>query len=171
MCAKHNISSSDHHWRVHLSKQHFQLFCLFVLFSLVVVFFSLDKALRPVPEKCTGSEGLRRFAPCEGCSKAWYLVGIDLIEAPTTSHFFCPVGARGLCNCVTTFRVSSSAAALSCTGLKYHAYYEVNTAKRSFIHVCLLIALFSILVFGCLESDDRSCRRLRHCSLVNSSIK
>ena len=42
---------------------------------------------------------------------------------------------------------------------------------RSFIHVCLLIALFSILVFGCLESDDRSCRRLRHCSLINSSIK
>ena len=45
------------------------LFCLFVLFSSVVVFFSLEKALRPVPEKCTGSEGLRRFAPCEGCSQ------------------------------------------------------------------------------------------------------
>ena len=43
-------------------------FCLF-FFSLVVVFFSLDNALRPVPEKCTGSEGLRRFAPCEGCSQ------------------------------------------------------------------------------------------------------
>ena len=43
--------------------------------------------------------------------------------------------------------------------------------KRSFIHVCLLIPLFSILVFGCLESDDCSCRRLQHCSLVNSSIK
>ena len=42
---------------------------LFVLFSLVVVFFSSDKALLPVPEKCTGSEGLRRFAPCEGCSQ------------------------------------------------------------------------------------------------------
>ena len=67
---------------------------------------------------------------------------------------------------MTAFRVSSSAAGLSCTGLKCHAYYEFNTAKRSFIHVCLLIALFSILVFGCLESDDRSCRRLRHCSLV-----
>ena len=82
-----------------------------------------------------------------------------------------PVGARGLCNCVTAFRVSSSAAGLSCTGLKCHAYYEVNTAKRSFIHVCLLIALFSILVFGCLESVDRSCPRLPHCLLVNSSIK
>ena len=43
--------------------------CLFVLFSSVVVFFSLEKALRPVPEKCTGSEGLRRFAHCEGCSQ------------------------------------------------------------------------------------------------------
>ena len=49
--------------------------------------------------------------------------------------------------------------------------YEFNTAKRSFIHVCLLIAFFSVLVFGSLESDDRSCRRLPHCSLVNSSIK
>ena len=50
----------------------FSCFFLFVLFSLVVVFFSLDKALLPVPEKCiecTGSEGLRRFAPCEGCSQ------------------------------------------------------------------------------------------------------
>ena len=26
--------------------------------------------------------------------------------------------------------------------------YEFNTAKRSFIHVCLLIALFSTLVFA-----------------------
>ena len=43
--------------------------CLFVLFSSVVVFFSLEKALRPVPEKCTGGEGLRRFAHCEGCSQ------------------------------------------------------------------------------------------------------
>lgn len=77
----------------------------------------------------------------------------------------------GLCNCVTAFPVSSSAAGLSCTGLKCHEYYECNTAKRSFIHVYLLIPLFSILVFGCLEADDRSCRRLRHCSLVNSSIK
>ena len=76
-----------------------------------------------------------------------------------------PVGARGLCNCVTAFRESSSAAGLSCTGLKCHAYYEFNTAKRSFIHVCLLIALFSILVFGCLESDDRSYRRL-HCGIA-----
>ena len=76
-----------------------------------------------------------------------------------------------LCNCVTTFPVSSSAARLSCTDLKCHAYYEFKTPKRSFIHVCLFIPLFSILVFGCLESDDRSCRRLRHCSLVNSSIK
>ena len=42
--------------------------------------------------------------------------------------------------------------------------------KRSFIHVCLLITLFSILVFGCLESDDRSCLRLRYCSLVNNSV-
>ena len=83
-----------------------------------------------------------------------------------------PVGAKDLSDCVTAFRMSSSAVGLSCTGLKCHAYcYEFNTAKRSFIHVCLLIALFSILVFGCLESDDRSCRRLRHCSLVNSSIK
>ena len=87
--------------------------------------------------------------------KEWYLVGIDLIEAPTTSHFFWPVGARGLCNCLTAFRVSSSAAGL----------------KRSFIHVCLLTALFSVLVFGCLESDDQSSRRLRHCSFVNSFIK
>ena len=93
--------------------------------------------------------------PVKVVPKEWYLVGIDLIEAPTTSHFFCPVGARGLCNCVTAFRVSSSAAGL----------------KRSFIHVCLLTALFSVLVFGCLESDDHSSRRLRHCSLVNSSIK
>ena len=48
---------------------------------------------------------------------------------------------------MTAFCVSSSPAGLSCTGLKCHAYYEFNTAKRSFIHVCLLIALFSILVF------------------------
>ena len=151
------------------------LFCLFVLFSSVVVFFSLEKALRPVPEKCTASEGLRRFAPCEGCSQGEVLGRNWFNRSPTTSQtatdFFSPVGARGLCNCVTAFRVSSSATGLSCTGLKCHAYYEFNTAKRSFIHVCLLIALFSILVFGCLESDDRSCRRLRHCSLVNSSIK
>ena len=26
------------------------------------------------------------FAPCEGCSRVWYSVGIDLIEAPTTSQ-------------------------------------------------------------------------------------
>ena len=45
---------------------------------------------------------------------------------------------------MTAFRVSSSAAGLSCTGLKCHAYYEVNTAKRSFIPVCLFIALFSV---------------------------
>ena len=72
VCAKHNIFSSDYHWSVHLWQLHFQLFffvCLFDLFSLVVVFVSLDKALWPVPEKCTGSEGLRRFAPCEGCSQ------------------------------------------------------------------------------------------------------
>ena len=75
---------------------------------------------------------------------------------------------RGLFNCLTAFLVSSSAAALSCTGLKCHACFEFNTAKRSFTHVCL-IALFSVLVFVFLESDDRSCRRLRHCSLVNSS--
>ena len=90
------------------------------------------------------------------------------IEGPLLAGY---VGVRGLCNCVTAFRVSSSAAGLSCTSLKCHAYYEFDTAKRSFSHVCLLIALFSTLVFGCLESDDRSCRRLRHCSLVNSSIK
>ena len=66
------------------------------------------------------------------------------------------VGARGLCSCVTAFRVSSSAAGLSCTSLKCHAYYEFNTAKRSFVHDCLLITLFSILVSGCLESDVRS---------------
>ena len=70
---------------------------------------------------------------------------------------------------MTAFRESSSAAGLSCAGLKCHAYYEFNTAKRSFIHpvihVCLSIALFSILVFGCLESDDRSCRRL-HCGIA-----
>ena len=59
VCAKHNISSSDYHWSFHLSQLHFQLFFLFVLFSLVVVFFSLDKALCPV----------RSFAPCEGCSQ------------------------------------------------------------------------------------------------------
>ena len=63
----------------------------------------------------------------------------------------------GLCNCVTAFPVSSSAAGLSCTGLKCHEYYEFNTAKRSFIHVCLLIPLFSILVFGCLESAASDC--------------
>ena len=40
-----------------------------------------------------------------------------------------------------------------------------------FIHVCLFIAFFGILVFCCLESDYRSRRLLRHCSLVNSSIK
>ena len=93
------------------------------------------------------------------------------IEGPLLAGY---VGARGLCNYVTAFRVSSSqssAAGLSCTSLKCHAYYEFDTAKRSLSHVCLLIALFSTLVFGCLESDDRSCRRLRHCSLVNSSIK
>ena len=71
-----------------------------------------------------------------------------LLHLKTATVFFCPAGARGLCiNCVTAFRVSSSAAGVSCTGLKCHAYYEFNTAKRSFIHVCLLIALFSILVF------------------------
>ena len=48
--------------------------------------------------------------------------------------------------------------------------HRTNVMHTSFIHVCLLIALFSILVFVCLESDDSSCRRLRHCSLVNSSI-
>ena len=151
--------------------------CLFVvLFSSVVVFFSLDKALRPVPEKCTGSEGLQRFAPCEGCSQG-VVIGRNwfnrspILHLKTATDFFSPVGARGLCNCVTAFRVSSSAAGFSCTGLKCHEDYGFNTAKRSFIHVCLLIALFSILVFGCLESDDRSCRRLRHCLLVNSSIK
>ena len=117
--------------------------------------------------------------PVRAVPKVWYFVGIDLIEAPTTSHngnrsVFCPVGARSrrLCiNCVTSFLVSRRAVGLSYTGLKCHAYYEFNTAKRSFIHVCLLIALFSILVFDCLESDDRSCRRLRYCSLVDSSIK
>ena len=73
---------------------------------------------------------------------------------------------------MTAFRVSSSAAGLSCTGLKcYASGYEFNTAKRSFIRVCLLIVFFSILLFGCLKSDDRSCRRLRHCSLVNIFIK
>ena len=40
--------------------------CLFVLFSLVV--FSSDKALWPVPEKCTGSDALWRFAPCNSKS-------------------------------------------------------------------------------------------------------
>ena len=49
---------------------------------------------------------------------------------------------------MTAFCVSSSAAGLSCTGLKCQAYYEFNTAKRSFINVCLLIVLFSILVFS-----------------------
>ena len=72
---------------------------------------------------------------------------------------------------MTAFCVSSSAEGLSCTALKCDAYYEFDTAKRSFIRVCLLIAIFSILVFGCLESDDRNCRRLRHCLLVNSSSK
>ena len=62
-----------------------------------------------------------------------------------------PVGARGPCNCVTAFGVSSSAAGLSCTGLKYHPYFEFNTAKHSVIHVSLLIPFFSILVFGCLD--------------------
>ena len=57
---------------------------------------------------------------------------------------------------MTAFRVSSSAAGFSCTGLKCHEDYGFNTAKRSFIHVCLLIALFSILVFDYLESDDHS---------------
>ena len=100
--------------------------------------------------------------PVKVVPKVWYLVRIGLIEAllhlKTATDFFCPVGARGLCiNCVTAFRVSSSAAGLSCTGLKCHVYNEFNTAKRSFIHVCLLIALFSMFVFGCLESDDRSC--------------
>ena len=69
-----------------------------------------------------------------------------------------PVGARGLSNCVTAFRVSSSAAGL----VEQASNVMQNTAKRSFKHVCLLIALFSILVFVCLEADDRSCRRLRH---------
>ena len=36
--------------------------CLVVFFSLVV--FSSDKALWQVPEKCTGSDALWRFAPC-----------------------------------------------------------------------------------------------------------
>ena len=49
--------------------------------------------------------------------------------------------------------IVSSSAAWSCTGLKCHAYYKFNTERRSFIHVCLLIALFSILVFTSLESD------------------
>ena len=40
--------------------------CLFVLFSLAV--FSSDKALWPVPEKCTGSDALWRFAPCNSKS-------------------------------------------------------------------------------------------------------
>ena len=153
--------------------------CFFVCFVFTSsCFFSLDKALLPVPEKCiecTGSEGLRRFAPCEGCSQGVVLGRNWFNRSPTTSQtatdFFSPVGARGLCNCVTAFRVSSSAAGFSCTGLKRHEDYGFNTAKRNFIHVCLLIALFSILGFGCLESDDRSCGRLRHCLLVNSSIK
>ena len=55
--------------------------------------------------------------PVKVVPKVWYLVGIGLIEAllhlKTATDFFCLVGARGLCiNCVTAFRVSSSAAGL-----------------------------------------------------------
>ena len=61
--------------------------------------------------------------PVKVVPKVWYFVGIYLIEAllhlKTSTDFFCPVGAGGLCiNCVTVFPVSSSAAGLSCTGLK-----------------------------------------------------
>ena len=154
----------------------------FLLVSVIVVVGSANLSCRcdhcvnvaNKPDNKIWDKGAGRREPWE---RSW--------PSPCTAGFFWgelsphlrlflmvrPVGARGLCNCVTAFRVSSSAAGLSCTGLKCHAYYEVNTAKRSFIHVCLLIALFSILVFGCLESVDRSCRRLPHCLLVNSSIK
>ena len=146
--------------------------CLFVLFSSVVVFFSLEKALRPVPEKFTGSEGLRRFTHCEGCSQGvvlgrnWFnrspyyiskrqqISSVPEVQEASVivwQPFVCQVALRGLV-------VPAS---------KCHEDYGFNTAKRIFIHVCLLIALFSILVFGCLETDDRSCRRLRHCLLVN----
>ena len=100
-----------------------------------------------------------------------YILNIHLCHADCHARYIRNTflrSPRGLFNCLTAFLVSSSAAALSCTGLKCHACFEFNTAKRSFTHVCL-IALFSVLVFVFLESDDRSCRRLRHCSLVNSS--
>ena len=89
--------------------------------------------------------------PVKAVSKVWYLA----------TDFFCPVGARGLCNCVTAFRVSALRGEV----------VQASNAMHHNIHVCLLIPLFSILVVGCLESDDRSCWRLRHSSLVNSSIK
>ena len=151
----------------------FSVVFLFFLFSLVVVFFSLDKVLLTVPEKCTGSKGLRRFAPCEGCSQGvvlgrnWFnrspyyiskrqqISSVPEVQEASVivwQPFVCQVALRGLV-------VPAS---------KCHEDYGFNTAKRSFIHVFLLIALFSILVFGCLETDDRSCRRLRHCLLVNS---
>ena len=80
--------------------------------------------------------------PVKVVPKVWYSVGIDLIEAgllhlKTATDFFCLVGARGFCiNCVTGFCVSSSAAGLSCTGLKCHTYYEFNTANAQF-YSCL----------------------------------
>ena len=111
--------------------------------------------------------------PVKVVPKVWYLVGIDLIEAPTTSQnnnrFLlsrrCKRPLYKLCDSLSCVKQRCG------RGLKCHAYYEFKTANRSFIHVCLLIGLFSIFVFGCLESDDRSCQRLRHCSLVNSSLK
>ena len=39
--AKHNISSSDHNWSVHLSQLHFQLFSLFVCFVFTRSFLLL----------------------------------------------------------------------------------------------------------------------------------
>ena len=63
------------------------LFCLFVLFSSGSCFLLLRKSVE------TGArEMYRKWRPPTFCTavkvvpKVWYLVGIDLIEAPTTSQ-------------------------------------------------------------------------------------
>ena len=65
--------------------------------------------------------------PVKVVPKVWYLVGIDLIEAPTTSQngnrfLLSRRCKRPLYKLCDTFCVSSSAAGSSCTGLKCHAY-------------------------------------------------
>ena len=127
---------------------HNYIFSCFVLFVCFVFISSCFLLLRKSVE--TGAREMYRkwrrrvLHLVKVVPKVWCLAGITtllllLLHLKTATDFFSPIGARGLCNCVTAFRVLSTAAGFSRPQMSRRLWIQHHKAQ---FHSCLSFDCF-----------------------------